>query len=104
MAGYSALVGKRVEVHYRAGDVYLPAAGILTADTGKSIFLEEQVHRQGRMKTFRWEIPYPYIVTIEEVSAPSPPPPPSRPKRPPKPTELDQQARVTGLHRREEKA
>lgn len=67
-------MGKRVEVHYRAGDVYLPAIGALVADTGRSIFLEEQICRRGKLKTFRWEIPYPYIVHIVELGVPSEPP------------------------------
>jgi hypothetical protein len=34
---YEALLGKRVEAHYRASDLQLSAAGTLVADSGKSI-------------------------------------------------------------------
>ena len=69
MARYFALVGKRVEVQYRAGDVYLPATAVLVADSGKSIFLEERLCQGGVVKAFRWEIPYPSIVRILELPA-----------------------------------
>lgn len=69
MAQYFALVGKRVEVQYRAGDVYLPATAILVADSGKSIFLEERLVQKGVVQAFRWEIPYPNIVRIRELPA-----------------------------------
>ena len=76
-ARYSALMGKRVDVQYRAGDIYLPATAILVADSGRSIFLEEHIHQDGRMKAFRWEIPYISVILISECSpalpAPSPP-------------------------------
>jgi len=70
MARYAALLGKRVEVQYRAADIFLPAAGRLVADSGKSIFLEEHSRAGGPLKTFRWEIPYPYIIRIEELPEP----------------------------------
>lgn len=53
-------------VTYRAGDIILPATGNLAADSGKSIFLEESYQQQGSIKTFRWEIPYPCIVELNE--------------------------------------
>ena len=56
MARYCKLLGRRIEVQYRAGDVFLPATGILVADSGKSIFLEEHFEQQGQVKSFRWEI------------------------------------------------
>ncbi|MFY9584526.1 MAG: hypothetical protein WAR21_08565 [Candidatus Acidiferrales bacterium] len=70
MARYSALLGRRVEVHYRAGDIFLPATGTIVADSGKSIFLEEHFCQRGQVKTFRWEIPYQCIVRLTENSAP----------------------------------
>jgi len=75
MAKYSSLLGRRVQVQYRAGNVNLPASGTLVADSGKSIFLEERFEKSGVVKTFRWEIPYQFIVRIKEVemSAPTPP-------------------------------
>ena len=66
MARYSAILGRRIVVTYRAGDIILPATGNLAADSGKSIFLEESYQQQGSMKTFRWEIPYPCIVELNE--------------------------------------
>jgi hypothetical protein len=66
MARYSVLLGRRVEVHYRAGDILLPASGILVADSGRSIFLEQSLVQRGQTRHFRWEIPYQYIVRLEE--------------------------------------
>ena len=54
-------------VTYRAGDIILPATGRMAADSGKSIFLEESYHQQGHVRTFRWEIPYPCILELNEV-------------------------------------
>ncbi len=74
MARYVALLGRRVKVEYRAGDLYLPAVGTLVADSGKSIFLEERFEKSENVKTFRWEIPYQCIVKINEIEAGPPPP------------------------------
>jgi hypothetical protein len=68
MARYSSLLGRRVEVHYRAGDILLPASGTLVADSGRSIFLEQHLMQRGLLKHFRWEIPYQYIVRLEEMA------------------------------------
>src|SRR5215470_19129117 len=62
MARYSAFLGRRVEVHYRAGDIVLPATGRLVADSGRSIFLEERSELHGQSTHFRWEVPYQCIV------------------------------------------
>jgi hypothetical protein len=70
MARYSAFLGRRVEVQYRAGDILLPASGTLVADSGRSIFLEQHLQQHGQMKQFRWEIPYQYIVRLEQRSDP----------------------------------
>src|SRR5262249_31324530 len=67
MARYSAFLGRRVEVHYRAGDILLPASGTFVADSGRSIFLEQHLTQRGQTRNFRWEIPYQYIVRLEEV-------------------------------------
>jgi len=72
MARYPELIGRRVDVQYRAGDVMLPATGTLVADSGKSIFLEEKLLQRGQTKTFRWEIPYRFISSISENFAPLP--------------------------------
>jgi hypothetical protein len=66
MARYSAFLGRRVEVQYRAGDILLPASGTFVADSGRSIFLEQIFEQRGQQKQFRWEIPYQYIVRLEE--------------------------------------
>jgi hypothetical protein len=66
MARYSAILGRRIVVTYRAGDIILPATGNLAADSGKSIFLEESYQQQGQAKTFRWEIPYGCILELNE--------------------------------------
>ena len=66
MARYSTILGRRIVVTYRAGDIILPATGNLAADSGKSIFPEESYQQQGNVKTFRWEIPYPCIVEMNE--------------------------------------
>jgi len=72
MSRYHALLGRRVEVHYRAGDVVLPATGTLAADSGKSIFLEERISQRGQIKSFRWEIPYVCILSLDENFGPAP--------------------------------
>lgn len=66
MARYSAFLGRRVEVQYRAGDILLPASGTFVADSGRSIFLEQIFEQRGSQKHFRWEIPYQYIIRLEE--------------------------------------
>jgi hypothetical protein len=66
MARYSSFLGRRVEVQYRAGEILLPASGTLVADSGRSIFLEQNFEQRGQHKHFRWEIPYQYLVRIEE--------------------------------------
>ena len=71
MARYSAFLGRRVEVQYRAGDILLPASGTFVADSGRSIFLEQHFEQRGTEKHFRWEIPYQYIVRLEEKPEPS---------------------------------
>jgi hypothetical protein len=70
MARYSAFLGRRVEVQYRAGDILLPASGTFVADSGRSIFLEQNFEQRGQHKHFRWEIPYQYLVRIEEKPNP----------------------------------
>jgi hypothetical protein len=72
MAQYCKLLGARVEVEYRAGDVLLAATGKLAADSGKSIFLEDHSELKGQVKTFRWEIPYPCILSVDQSFAPAP--------------------------------
>jgi len=66
MSAYSSFLGKRIELQFQAGDKQLPAAGILVADSGRSVFLEEQFICSGRMRQFRWEIPYECVVRVIE--------------------------------------
>jgi hypothetical protein len=68
MTRFNILVGKHVDVHYRASDIQLSATGTLVQDSGKSIFLEERFSQGGTMKTLRLEIPYPCIARISEHS------------------------------------
>ena len=73
MARYANFMGKRVLVHYRAGEVTLPATARLVADSGRSIFLEEHYVLRGRVQTFRWEIPYSCVLRMEESVGAAPP-------------------------------
>ena len=68
MARYSGFLGLQVEVQYRAGDILLPASGKFVGDTGRSIFLEQNLEQKGQHRHFRWEIPYPCIVRLAEKS------------------------------------
>jgi hypothetical protein len=69
VAAYSQFLGCRVTVRYRVGEMLLSATGTFSADSGRSIFLEQHLEQRGK-KYFRWEIPYPYIYRIEaETSA-----------------------------------
>jgi hypothetical protein len=74
MALYTFFLGRRVQVQYRASDTLLPASGVLVADSGRSIFLEQSFEQRGQHRHFRWEIPYQYLVKIAvtKVEEPSP--------------------------------
>jgi len=67
MARFHRLLGRKVEVVYRAGEILLRASGTFVADSGRSIFLEQSMLQHGQTKHFRWEIPYQFIVRIEEI-------------------------------------
>jgi hypothetical protein len=67
MARYTALLNKRVEVNYRAGDMQLSTIGTLASDTGKAIFVEERFSSGGKEKTMRVEIPYAYVIRVAEM-------------------------------------
>src|ERR1700728_1469445 len=58
MGIYSKLVGKRVQVQYRAADIHLSANGTLVSDSGTSIVLEDHITEGEKGKTIRVEIPY----------------------------------------------
>jgi hypothetical protein len=65
VAEYSQFLGSKVTVRYRVGEILVSATGTFSADSGRSIFLEQHVEQHGARKYFRWEIPYPYIYRIE---------------------------------------
>jgi hypothetical protein len=67
MASFGHFLGRKVTVQYRVGDVLLPASGTFSADSGRSIFLEQHVEQKGKRSYFRWEIPYQFIHRIEAV-------------------------------------
>lgn len=72
MAAYSHFLGCTVKVQYRVGDILLPASGTFVGDTGRSVFLEQHLEQRGKRSYFRWEIPYPYIHSIEKIAEPIP--------------------------------
>ncbi|HKV29186.1 MAG TPA: hypothetical protein VJN90_13020 [Candidatus Acidoferrales bacterium] len=67
MTAFLLLVGKRVEVSYRAGEIQMTATGTLALDSGVFIRLEDRFSQSGRDKTVRIEIPYPAIVRVREI-------------------------------------
>lgn len=67
MNRYTALVGKRVEVHYRLANTHQKSVGTLVNDAGESIFIEEHFSQGERKKTMRVEIPYEYVIRIMEA-------------------------------------
>jgi hypothetical protein len=75
MAHYAEFIGHRVEVHYRSGEIVLPATGTLVADSGKSIFLEEQIRNESEPRNFRWEISYAHIIRLKQSAMSLQPPP-----------------------------
>jgi len=97
MARYANLLGRRVEVHYRAGEVTLPATALLVADSGRSIFLEDHYVLRGRTQTFRWEIPYSCILRLEESRKPASSGKEYSPDLP-SPTEASTDLRLMPLH------
>jgi hypothetical protein len=70
---YESFLGKRVEARYRAAHIYHSASGVLAADDGSSIFIEDDLMQGGKQKMIRIEIPYQYILSVVEL----PPKPPS---------------------------
>lgn len=72
MGQYSALDGKRVEAHYRAGDMHLSVSGILIAVTSEAVVLEDRFTRGGREKTIRVEIPHAYLLHLREFPESAP--------------------------------
>lgn len=67
MERYASYIGKRVEAHYRSADIHLFAVGIIVADNGKSVYLEDRFASGGTEKMMRLELPYTHIVRIVEL-------------------------------------
>ena len=73
MSEYALLLGKRVEAHYRASDLQLSAVGVLVADSGQSVSIEDRFTQNGREKRMRVEIPYRHLTKlIERAEKPEP--------------------------------
>ena len=68
MAAFTSLLGKRVEVDYRAGEVQMTVTGKLALDSGQLVRIEDRFSQTGREKTVRIEIPYSAIVRIREIT------------------------------------
>ncbi len=66
MARFSDFLGRRVQLHYRAGSNAVPATGVLVGDSGRAVFLEESFAQHSGVKQFRWEIPYQCITKVED--------------------------------------
>lgn len=69
MPDFTSLIGKRVEVNYRAGDIRMTATGTLAVDSGEFIRIEDRLSQSGREKTVRVEIPYPSLVRVRQLFA-----------------------------------
>ena len=67
MGKYAALVGKRVDVRYRAENISHQVKGRLSSDSGTSIFIEDRFSQDGREKTIRVEVPYEFILRVLEI-------------------------------------
>ena len=67
MGRYTTLVGRRVEARYRADNISHCVRGKLSSDNGTSIFIEDRFLQDGREKTMRVEIPYEFVIRVEEV-------------------------------------
>lgn len=50
----------------------MSAVGVLVADDGKSMFVEERFSQSGKEKTLRVEIPYDYIIRVVETNGDPP--------------------------------
>ena len=68
MSSFASLLGKRVEVNYRAADIHMCITATLARDSGRCIQLEERFSQSGRQNTLRIEIPYSALISIREVA------------------------------------
>jgi len=60
-------MGKRVEAQYRVANIHQKSVGMLVADTGRCIVIEEHLLLGERNKTMRVEIPYEYVIRLAET-------------------------------------
>jgi len=67
MGRYVAFMGKRVEAQYRVANIHQKSVGMLVADTGRCIVIEEHLLLGERKKTMRVEIPYEYVIRLAET-------------------------------------
>lgn len=67
MSSFSYLIGKRVEVSYRAADIHVSVTATLARDSGKHIHLEDRFFQSGRENMLRIAIPYSSLLRIREV-------------------------------------
>jgi hypothetical protein len=72
MERYSSFVGKRVEAHYRSADIHMFAVGVIVADNGKAVYLEDRFASGGTEKMMRLELPYTHIVRLVELGLSDP--------------------------------
>lgn len=63
----ASLVGKRVEVVYRAQDIHMCVTATLTRDSGDYIHLQDRFTQSGRENTLCIAIPYSAVLRIREV-------------------------------------
>ncbi|MGH7936105.1 MAG: hypothetical protein ACREF8_03755 [Chthoniobacterales bacterium] len=75
MSSFAYLVGKRVEVSYRAADIHMCVIATLARDSAGCIQLEDRFFHAGRESTMRIAIPYSSVLRIREVIRPSEPVP-----------------------------
>lgn len=64
---FTYLVGKRVEVKYRAADIHVSMIATLTRDSGRDIHLEDRFTQSGRENTMRIAIPYSALLRVREA-------------------------------------
>lgn len=67
MSSFAYLLGKRVEVSYRAADIQMCITATLARDSGQCIHLEDRFQQSGRENTMRIAIPYSSVLRIREV-------------------------------------
>jgi hypothetical protein len=67
MSSFAYLLGKRVEVSYRAADIHMCVTATLAGDSGQHIHLEDRFSQFGRQSTMRIAIPYSAILRIREI-------------------------------------